>query len=296
MSWEDQGRQFHQWFGHGTAGGSGTAAPVDAAGVIGAGAVAALGPVRGAALSRVLAEGGAEDLATALPIWTGSAGLAPGQFRALLVGKGLGAGAAASLQAMARASRDGDVEAAGRHLAAALAGEREGRWRYGLNYARDKAVYAAVNDLVQAATQQGSNVHTISGDDVPPNAIGPLRRLQGVPQEGEARGGVLKGGPRGGRSPRTGAVTPQEATALLPEGMSPPDFGRLAGLGRAASVEAGMAAEITPAETAAAVARLKAAGVSREAISAFQQFYAGVGNNGSAALRVRQLLAILGVY
>ena len=90
--------------------------------------------------------------------------MAPERFRALLVGNGLGAKAAASLQAVARemagagpkGASKAAVAAAGGHLAAALAGEREGRWRYGLNYARDKAVYAAVNgflSLVPSFTQ-----------------------------------------------------------------------------------------------------------------------------------------------
>ena len=157
MSWEVQGRQYHQWFGHGTGNGADVATapgPGDVAGAVGSAAVAALG-ARGGALARVLAEGGARDLTQALPIWVASSGLAPERFRALLVGNGVGAAGAASLQAMARVlagagegGHEAAVAEAGRHLAAALGGEREGRWRYGLNYARDKAVYAAANGFL----------------------------------------------------------------------------------------------------------------------------------------------------
>lgn len=162
-------------------------------------------------------------------------------------------------------------------------------------------MYASASGLLlngSAPQDRGLGLlQTVSDEgEAPPAALIPLRKLQGLPQEEETTRGLLKGGPREGRFPRAGAVTAGEAADLLPKGMLPGDFGKLAWLGRATSVEAGMAAEIAPAETAAAIVRLTAAEVSKEAISAYQQFYAGVGNNGSATLRVRQLLAILELY
>ena len=169
MSWEDQGRQFHQWFGHGTAGGvadvgagagSGSGGARDVAGAVGSAAIAALGGARGRALAGVLAAGGAQDLADALPIWVAASGLAAERFRALVVGPGFGVTGVASLQAMARGlARAGEggvskneVVAAGAQLAAALQGERQGEWGYKLNYARDMADYAAANGGVLGGT------------------------------------------------------------------------------------------------------------------------------------------------
>ena len=70
-----------------------------------------------------MARGGLKDVRDALPIWVASSGMEPGRFRALLVGKGFGVKAAASLQAMAQVlARAGDggsgerVKVAGEHL------------------------------------------------------------------------------------------------------------------------------------------------------------------------------------
>ena len=158
MSWEVQGRQHHQWFGHGTGGDDAGEAAVtrDVAGAVGAAAVAALGGARGLALAGVLAVGGAEDLAAALPIWVAASGLAAARFRAVVVGPGFGVAGAGSLQEMARelgrAGAGGvdaaGVAAAGAQLAAALGGEAVEDWGYKLNYARDMSEDAAANGLV----------------------------------------------------------------------------------------------------------------------------------------------------
>ena len=168
MSWEVQGRQFHQWFGHGTGDGVADVAGVarvdrteDVAGAVGAAAIAALGAVQGRVLAGVLAGGGAEDLAAALPIWVAASGLAANQFRALMVGPGFGVAGSASLQAMARGLAGAgkgvisgsDIKDAGAQLAAALGGERQAEWGYKLNSARDVAEYATADGSMPTMRQ-----------------------------------------------------------------------------------------------------------------------------------------------
>ena len=142
MSWETQGRQYHQWFGHGAAGVEGVVAPKrDLADAVGDAAVAALGGERGAALAGALRDGGTGWLREALPVWVGASGRSASAFGAL-VGPELGAGAGVSaLQAASRVLAFGVTEAgvqeAGVALSIAVSGQDAGRTRYALRAGRD---------------------------------------------------------------------------------------------------------------------------------------------------------------
>lgn len=199
MSWEDQGRQYHQWFGHGTASGIGATASADMAGAIGTAATEAMG-VRGGVLAHVLAEGGMKDLRDALPVWTASSSLPPERFRALLVGRGSRVKAAASLQAMAQmvaedndTGRTVDVRSAGAHLAMALADEREERWRYRLNYARDKAVYAAEQELVPSGRERPASSREVTSDGGTSSGTAPVKAVQSLKTAARSRLAALSG-------------------------------------------------------------------------------------------------------
>ena len=75
------------------------------------------------------------------------------------------------------------------------------------------------------------------------------------------------------------AVTIADAAATLPEGITQASFGRLAGFvqGRATSSLASAEA------TAEVIENLKAAGVTADAITAFQRFYTGVAASSEGA-------------
>jgi hypothetical protein len=92
------------------------------------------------------------------------------------------------------------------------------------------------------------------------------------------------------------AVTIADATATLPEGMTLARFAQLAGF-QQGLVASSQASTLASAEV---VANLQASGVSAEAISIFQQFYAGVAAanpaNLSAVHRAALLLNILKAY
>src|ERR1700722_3202852 len=84
-------------------------------------------------------------------------------------------------------------------------------------------------------------------------------------------------------------VTIANVAAALPEGMSPAAFGQLAGFsqGLAASSQASTVA------SAEVIANLQSAGVTPQAISLAQQFYAGVANANPANLPAVQRAALL---
>ena len=79
-----------------------------------------------------------------------------------------------------------------------------------------------------------------------------------------------------------------EAVATLPSGMTPAAFGRLAGFSQGQVASAGA----STATTATVVSNLKAAGVTGQAVSTFQKFYAGVAaaNPGNTAAVQRAAL------
>ncbi len=92
------------------------------------------------------------------------------------------------------------------------------------------------------------------------------------------------------------AVTIQQAAAALPAGMSQAAFGRLAGFTQGQEASSAASTEATE----EVIARLRSAGVSREAISLFQQFYAAVArvrpSNSAAVHRAALLKSILETY
>ena len=159
--WEDQGRQFHQWFGHGTSGTepSGDAPRAmtitDAAAAVAAKVEALLPETRRQAYGAYLASRGVGELKTAIPIWSAASHLDAATFRTAMVGAGFRPEGAAQVHALGQALAGPltaeAVDAAAVHLAAAISGETASRWSYALNYARDKAVYSAVNERVALA-------------------------------------------------------------------------------------------------------------------------------------------------
>ena len=157
VSYEVQGRQYHQWFGHGAgdgaAGGERALTAAEVARVVAAGAAASLSGALRADYEGWLTKGGLRKLEAAVPVWADASGLEAGRFRSLVVGPGLrdeGAGALQDVGRLVRGARDPlGLQAASERLAAAVeAGGAE--WRHGLSYARDAAVYARVNGLVPA--------------------------------------------------------------------------------------------------------------------------------------------------
>ena len=170
MSYEVQGRQYHQWFGHGTGDGVDGAGArelgaADFAAMVAAGAAVSLSGATRAGYEAFLAQGGLKALAAAVPVWAAGSGLAAGAFKRLLVGPALGGAAAAALQdvgRLMRAARDaGDLQAASGRLAAAVeAGGAE--WRYGLRYAADKAGYAAAWGLVAPGELAGGGTFRVA--------------------------------------------------------------------------------------------------------------------------------------
>ncbi len=182
MGWEDQGRQYHGWFGSGTSSGGDEAAPawpVDIAAVVAAGAAAYLPAGLRGAYEAHLERGGGRDLVRAIPIWAASSALDAATFRARMVGPAMGLTAAESLQAMARLAAapggPGDVRAASAHLASALEAGGE-NWLYNLTYAKDMAVFAAANVTGTGDARQlkaGALVASVAVAGAPP-AVGPL--------------------------------------------------------------------------------------------------------------------------
>lgn len=153
MAWEEQGCQYHGWFGTGTAG-------VDVAdGSRDSLEDRASAVVRGAAsfMPRGLAQEfqsfvgrnpGRQTL-LAMEAWSAAAHLPIDQFGRLVGGRTMGNAAIASLKAMSmELSPSGDTEAASRHLAAAVmdGGRVNAIYRYA--DAQDRAFYAEANGLV----------------------------------------------------------------------------------------------------------------------------------------------------
>ena len=156
MGWEQQGRQYHAWFGSGTSDPTEAAArpPSQAEEVaqMVQGIAAALPPRRQADFENYLASGGGAALARAIPVWASAASLEPARFRALLAGPGLSEAAAASLQEAGRAFADipgqAGMTAAAGHLAHAIGSDRSPDWRFNFAGAVGDAVYAGANDLL----------------------------------------------------------------------------------------------------------------------------------------------------
>jgi hypothetical protein len=90
-----------------------------------------------------------------------------------------------------------------------------------------------------------------------------------------------------------GTVTIADAAALLPKGVNQAQFGRLAGFSQGLTASSQASTEAT----GEVIANLKTAGITREAISAFQRFYAAEAiknpNNLSAIQRSALLENIL---
>lgn len=188
MNLEAQGRQYHQWFGHGTSGvDAGEAPRQDLADAVGEAAVAARDGGRGAALAGALRDGGAGWLREALPVWVGSSGMEAGQSEREVAGPAMRAGAEA-LQEVGRALADGSgaeaVMAAGAGLAAALETLPAEDHRFGLRAARDAAVFRGL----KRGTGSGWTDHARS------NTWTPTGRA-GAPGGGTA--GPAHGGPTG---------------------------------------------------------------------------------------------------
>jgi RHS repeat-associated protein len=90
----------------------------------------------------------------------------------------------------------------------------------------------------------------------------------------------------------TAAAVPTiaEATATLPEGMTVAQFGRLAGFSQGLEASSAASVEASP----EVIANLKAGGVSADAISTFQRFYAGAAADNPGNLSAIQRAALLG--
>ena len=156
MAWEQQGRQYHGWFGTGTSGVD--AAPMSrdtfenrAFTVI---RNAASFMPRGLAreYQAFVSRGSGESTLQAMEAWSAAAALPDDRFRKLVAGPDLSATAAASLQAMAREILpSGNTAAASRHLAAAVMDGGRDNAIYRFAGAQYQAVYAEANGLLPEA-------------------------------------------------------------------------------------------------------------------------------------------------
>ena len=86
MSWQDQGRQQHGWFGSGTSGG-GDAADARAAAVkVGYSAIGCLAPSQRVRYESWLNRGGLDQMAAVLPGWIAGSGLSDERFHDVFFG------------------------------------------------------------------------------------------------------------------------------------------------------------------------------------------------------------------
>ena len=153
MGWEEQGRQYHGRFGSGTSGaaaapGAPQSADDHAATVVfGAAALMPLGLAR--EFQTFVSRGSGESTLQAMDAWAAAAALPGDQFRKLVAGPDMSPAATASLQAMAQEiATSGDMDAASRHLAAAVmdGGRADAIYRFaGAQY---RAAFAEANGLL----------------------------------------------------------------------------------------------------------------------------------------------------
>ena len=154
--WEDQGRQDHGC-GNGTSGNVPDPSPPrattnDLGRLIAGAAVQHLPRYDRHQFEKFTGRDNGRSLLHAMQVWADASHLAPAAFHKLVVGRGLTAQGAASLQAMARTLADPNdptaLAQAGPQLASALMTAGRGNVAYGLSYAQDKALYANANGLV----------------------------------------------------------------------------------------------------------------------------------------------------
>jgi hypothetical protein len=134
VSWETQGRQYHAWFGHGTADADGEPHELSAAeiaSIVAAGAAASLSDGERAGFQQYLSDGGLKALSEAIPIWAAASKLGGDEFRRVVAGAGLPEVGTAALHDIGRlvagARGVGDLQAASGRLAASGL-ERVTRW------------------------------------------------------------------------------------------------------------------------------------------------------------------------
>ena len=312
MSWEDQGRQYHGWFGSGTSLGDEAGATAEVLHL----AAAALAPARQEAFERYLGTSGVRELAVSLRLWAASSALSEDGFGQAVVGEAASGTASASLHDAGRAFASGNASAAGLALARVVAGEGDDGWRYVLRFSRDQGVYSAASGAVRLGlaedrgaagsirtvrAESRSGRHVIGPWDilVPGTSAneafvraveGALRGLRGALA---TQGGEDEGRPPPAISPSSGTGTPDPDFEPGPDGnqgdglrqrrrelreevdRSLPAGMSRADFGRLAQFEQGQARSAAASTEApgTVVGRLKESGISRRTLELLRDFY-----------------------
>ena len=156
MSWEDQGRQQHGWFGHG-AGGAAPPQGRTAAIKLTSSAVASLPASQRGSVESWLARGGVDQVATALPGWVAGAALPAGEFHDTVFGPKGTQTLAAHAQAVGQAvAGDPASAAAGRRFAALIQAAPSGGMARVMAGAVSQAGTPPVRALVEKAASRST--------------------------------------------------------------------------------------------------------------------------------------------
>ena len=185
--WEDQGRQGHGWFGTGTSDttpdpGVRPATPDDLGRLIAQVAAQHLPRRDRHDFEEFTGQDSGKSLLEAMQVWAEASHLPPAAFRKLVVGPGLTAEGAASLQAMARTLADPSdpaaVAQAGIQLASALRTAGPNNLGYGLSYAQDTALDADANGLVPERVQVSPGTVEVRRPETPTASIGGQSKVE----------------------------------------------------------------------------------------------------------------------
>ena len=199
MSWETQGRQYHQWFGSGTADGGSAPDARNMASKVAYSALGQLPPTQRSTYEGWLANGGIDQVAAVLPGWTAGSGLAADLFHDTFFGPHESRTVSGSAQQVGAALAAGGAEAtrtAGQHFADLV------------KIARPEAMARTMAGAVtKAKTPRGARPGS-AGSRAPSSPASPIGQLgtrtgqtEAAPQSAAFSGGEASGTEHRGHGP-----------------------------------------------------------------------------------------------
>ncbi len=156
MAWQDQGRQYHQWFGHGTAADGGSPEAKDTAVKIAYSALGSLPPPVRTAYEGWINRGGLQQLAAVLPAWVAGSSLPEAEFHRSIFGE-VGRQSFSQLaqavgQALVASTDSSSIKVAGERFAALAIAARLGS----LGHVMAAAVQQSTTPEVRALVRNGA--------------------------------------------------------------------------------------------------------------------------------------------